>query len=103
VSDADGAISITTTGSLDATGYLQANMTVQAHKALTDGGVALKLATNPDNAIFAMGLGKAGGLIEKWAQPPAKSPFVSCLILTSAKQSTSMGFGCIRMATTFTT
>ena len=85
VSDAGGAISITTTGSLDATGYLQANMTVKAHKALTDGGVALKLATNPDNAIFAMGLGKAGGLIEKWSQPPAKSPVVSWLILDFGK------------------
>ena len=81
VVDAHGAASVAVAGSLDATGYAQINVTVQAHRALSDGGVELKLTTNPDTAVFAMGLGKAGGLIERWAKPPAKSPAVSWLVL----------------------
>lgn len=75
-------------GSLDCTGYGLFNVTVTAAKAdLQDAGVRLVVPTNPSTAFFAMGLGKAGGMMDTWAGPPP-DPRVSWLVFDFGEEVT---------------
>jgi hypothetical protein len=72
--DHSGGGSVTVTGSLDCTGYVSVNVTVRAHKAIADAGVILQLPANPDTSVFAMGLGRPGGLMNSWvSSTPAQA------------------------------